>query len=107
MAQVTPNTVFWVEDETGLYLQATTFYVWCPTGQTPIGRARTHFYGTLNLKTGQEIATRSDIMNAEASAQRLEMFLEVNPDVPTIFFPTASPDLNPQGQVWKTVRKSE
>ena len=75
---------------------------------------------------------RSDIMNAEVSAQHLEMLLEANPDVPIllfwdrapwhrgkpidkvleenhrleiIFFPTASPDLNPQEHVWKAVRK--
>ena len=92
----------------------------------------THFYGTLNLQTGQEIAMRSDMMNAEVSAQHLEMILEANPDVPIvlfwdrapwhrgkpidkvleehprleiIFFPTASPDLNPQEHVWKAVRK--
>ena len=88
----------------------------------------THFYGTLNLQTGQEIAMRSDLMNAEVSAQHLEMLLETNPDVPIvlfwdrgkpidkvleensrleiIFFPTASPDLNPQEHVWKAVRKA-
>ena len=92
----------------------------------------THFYGSLNLKTGQEIAMRSDIMNAEVSAQHLEMLLDANPDVPIvlfwdrapwhrgkpidkvleensrleiIFFPTATPDLNPQEHVWKAVRK--
>ena len=75
---------------------------------------------------------RSDLMNAEVSAQYLEMILEAIPDVPIIlfwdrapwhrgqaidkvqeenprleiiFFPTASPDLNPQKQVWKAVRK--
>ena len=74
----------------------------------------------------------SDIMNAEVSAQHLEMLLEANPDVPIIlfwdrapwhrgkpidkvleensrleiiFFPTASPDLNPQEHVWKAVRR--
>jgi len=137
VAQEAPDTVFLAEDEAGLYLQATTCYVWAPTGQTPIaradpGRAKTNFYGTLNLQTGQEIAMRSDIMNAEVSAQHLEMLLEANPDVPIIlfwdrapwhrgkpidkvleenprleilFFPTASPDLNPQEHVWKAVRK--
>ena len=106
-------------------------------GQTPIvradpGRAKTNFYGTLNLHTGQEIAMRSDLMNAEVSAQHLETILEAHPDVPIIlfwdrapwhrgksidkvlemhprleiiFFPTASPDLNPQEHVWKSVRK--
>ncbi len=75
---------------------------------------------------------RSDLMNAEISAQHLEMILETNPDVPIIllwdrapwhrgkpidkvlednprleiiFLPTASPDLNPQEHVWKAVRK--
>ena len=137
MAQNAPQTVFLAGDEAGLYLQATTCYVWSPMGQTPIiradpGRAKTNFYGTLNLQTGQEIAMRSDLMNAEVSAQHLEMILEANPDVPVIlfwdrapwhrgkaidqvltenprleiiFFPTASPDLNPQEHVWKSVRK--
>ena len=137
MAQTAPQTVFLAGDEAGLYLQATTCYVWSPTGQTPIiradpGRAKTNFYGSLNLQTGQELAMRSDLMNAEVSAQYLEMILESNPDVPILlfwdrapwhrgkaidqvlaahprleilFFPTASPDLNPQEQVWKAVRK--
>jgi len=75
---------------------------------------------------------RSDLMNAEISAQYLEMILEANPNVPIIllwdrapwhrgkpinkvlednprmeimFFPTASPDLNPQEHVWKAIRK--
>jgi transposase len=137
VAQAAPNTVFLAGDEAGLYLQATTGHVWSPTGQTPVvradpGRAKTNFYGSLNLQTGQEIAMRSDIMNAEVSAQHLELILEANPDPPIrlfwdrapwhraksidkvleehprleiIFFPTASPDLNPQEHVWKAVRK--
>lgn len=75
---------------------------------------------------------RSDIMNAEVSAQYLEMLLAANPEVPIIlfwdrapwhrgkpidkvleenprleiiFFPTASPDLNPQEHFWKAVQK--
>ena len=75
---------------------------------------------------------RSDLMNAEISTQYLEMILEANPNVPIIlfwdrapwhrgksidkvleehsrleiiFFPTASPDLNPQEHVWKAVPK--
>ena len=76
---------------------------------------------------------RSDLLNAEVSAQHLQMLLEANPKMPIlllwdrapwhrgkaidmvlkenprleiIFFPTASPDLNPQEHVWKAVRKS-
>lgn len=129
--------MFLAGDEAGLYLQATTCHVWSPTGQTPIvradpRRAKTNFYGALNLQTGQELAIRSDLMNAEISAQYLEMILEANPNVPILllwdrapwhrgkpidkvlaehprleimFFPTASPDLNPQEHVWKAVRK--
>jgi transposase len=137
VVQEAPNTVFLAGDEAGLYLQATTCHVGSPTGQTPVvradpGRAKTNFYGTLNLQTGQEIAMRSEIMNAEVSAQHLELILETNPALPIllfwdrapwhpgqpidklleehprleiIFFPTASPDLNPHEQVWKAVRK--
>ena len=137
VAQAAPNTVLLAGDEAGLYLQATTCHVWSPTGQTPVvradpGRAKTNFYGTLNLHTGQEIAMRSDLMNAEVSAQHLELILETYPEVPIllfwdrapwhrgkpidkvleghprleiIFFPTASPDLNPQEHVWKAVRQ--
>jgi transposase len=137
VAQDAPDTVFLAEDEAGLYLQATTCHVWAAIGQTPIvradpGRAKTNFYGTLNLCTGQEVAMRSDLMNAEVSAQYLEIILKTNPEVPIIlfwdrapwhrgkpidqvlekhprleiiFFPTASPDLNPQEHVWKAVRK--
>ena len=137
VAQDAPNTIFLAGDEAGLYLQATTCHVWSPTGQTPIvradpGRAKTNFYGALNLHSGQELAMRSDLMNAEISAQYLETILEANPNVPLLlfwdrtpwqrgkpidkvlkehprleimFFPTASPDLNPQEHVWKAVRK--
>jgi transposase len=137
VAQDAPHTVFLAGDEAGLYLQATTCHVWSAIGQTPIvradpGRAKTNFYGALNLQTGQEIAMRSDLMNAEMSAQYLEMNLEANPDVPIIlfwdrvpwhrgrpidkvleenprleiiFFPLASPDLNAQEHVWKAVRR--
>ena len=137
MAQDVPNTVFLAGDEAGLYLQATTGYVWSPLGQTPMvradpGRAKTNFYGALNLHTGQEVAIRSDLMNAEVSAQYLDLILESNPNVAIIlfwdrapwhrgqpidqvlednprleiiFFPPGSPDLNPQEHVWKAVRK--
>ncbi len=131
MAQEAPHTIFLAGDEAGLYLQATACQVWSPIGQTTIvradpGRTKTNFYGALNLQSGQEVAMRSDLMNAEVSAQYLEMILEKNPEVPIIlfwdrapwhrgkpikkvleehprleiiFFATASPDLNPQEHV--------
>ena len=130
--------MFLAEDEAGLYLQATTAYVWAPVGQTPVvrvdpGRAQTHFYSALNLVSGQELVLRSDVMNAEVSAHYLEMTLKAFPDRPIvllwdrapwhrgqpinnvlkenprleiIYFPAASPDLNPQEHVWKAARQA-
>lgn len=124
------------EDEASVYLQATVQSVWSPKGQTPVvrihpGREQTHFYGTLNLLTGEEIARTEPVMNSEATARHIEQILQHYPDVPllmlwdrapwhrgaavqeilaahprfeSLFLPTASPDLNPQEHVWKTVR---
>jgi transposase len=124
------------EDEASLYLQATTMRVWVPRGQEPVvtadpGRAKTSFYGTLNLHTGAEIVMQSEKMNAETTAQHLEQILAAHPDVPLLLvwdrapwhrgeairavlaanprleivqFPVAAPDLNPQEHVWKATR---
>jgi transposase len=126
------------EDEAGLYLQATMMAVWAPRGQTPVvrahpGREKVNFYGTLNLHTGQVIATRSTEMNAQATARHLEQVLGAVPDVPIVLlwdrapwhsgqairdvlqanprlqlirFPVAAPDLNPQEHVWKATRRA-
>ena len=123
-------------DEASLYLQATLKVVWHPRGQTPMvklhpGRDLTHFYGALNLLSGQEHALRSTIMNAEASALFLLLLLHTYPDQPILllwdkapwhrgqpiqtvldahprleilYLPTAAPDLNPQEHVWKATR---
>ena len=125
------------EDEASLYLQPTLQTVWAPRGQTPVvrsdaGRSSTHFYGTLNLHTYQEIVTRMETMDAVASAQHLEDVLAAVPDVPILlfwdrapwnrgqpikdvlaanprleieYFPVAAPDLNPQEHVWKATRR--
>lgn len=138
MAQTAPETLILAEDEASLYLQATTQAVWAPKGQTPCvrvhpGREMPHFYGTLNLLTGKEVAQREPVMNATATAQHLEKLLATYPEVPllvlwdrapwhrgpaitqvlaanprleTMFFPTATPDLNPQEHVWKAVRSA-
>jgi transposase len=138
IAQEAPQTVIVAEDEASLYLQATTQRVWAPKGQTPAirvhpGRECTHFFGTLDLRTGTEIALRTDTMNAVTTAQHLEQVLNAFPDVPILLlwdkapwhrgepirkllaehprldvmcFPTASPDLNPQEHVWKAVRSA-
>jgi transposase len=129
--------VILAEDEAKVYLQASTMAVWAPRGQAfsvrcDPGRAHANFYGTLNLKTGREIVTRVETMNAEASAVHLQALLdahtdakllllwdrapwhrgpairavrEANPRLEIIEFPTAAPDLNPQEHVWRATRR--
>jgi transposase len=119
-----------------LYLQATLKAVWYFRGQTPIvklhpGRELTHFYGALNLATGQEVVLRTSLMNADVSALFLQKLLLAYPDqsillfwdkapwhqgppiqhllaahprLEIVYFPTAAPDLNPQEHVWKATR---
>mgnify|MGYP006299720377 CR=1 FL=1 len=138
MAQNAPETIILAEDEASVYLQATTCAVWAPKGQPPVirvhpGREMTHFYGTLNLLTGDEHAQHGPLMNSEATAQHLEQLLAAYPERPlllfwdrapwhrgaavrevlaanprleVLFFPTATPDLNPQEHVWKAVRSA-
>ena len=121
-----------------MYLQATTMNVWSPCGQTPVvrvdpGRSKAGFYATLDLKTGDEVVTRSPVFNAEVSAQHLQQVLDAFPQRPILFFwdrapwhrgepirrvlaanprleimeyPVAAPELNPQEQVWKQTRRT-
>ena len=121
-----------------MYLQATLMRVWAPTGQPPVikvaaNRDSTHFYGALNLLTGQEITLRSELMTAQVSAlflwrvllaypetpilllwdratwhrgEPIRAILEANPRLEVMWFPPGSPELNPQEQVWKAVREA-
>jgi transposase len=138
VAQEAPNTVILAGDEASLYLQATLMRVWSLIGQTPVvkcdtGRSLTHFYGALNLATGQETVMRTQLMNSAVSALFLQKLLAAYPDQPILllwdraqwhqgqavkalrnshprlevfFFPPASPDLNPQEHVWKATREA-
>jgi len=94
-------------------------------------RAKVNFYGTLDLVGGQEIVTQAEKMNSEATAvhlmqilaaypekqillfwdrakwhggQAVKQLLEDNPRLEIMKYPPASPDLNPQEQVWKAAR---
>jgi transposase len=125
-------------DEASLYLQATLMRVWSEVGQTPVirsdpGRSLTHFYGALNLLTGQETTMRTKLMNSEVSAlflqkllatyadqpilllwdrakwhqgQAVKHLLQAYPNLELLFFPPASPALNPQEHVWKATRET-
>lgn len=138
LAQDAPDTVILAADEASLYLQASLMRVWAPKGQTPIirvvaNRDNTHFYGALNLATGQEVTLRSDIMKNEVSALFLLRVLSAYPDKPILllwdrapwhkgaairsvlsanprleirWFPPGCPELNPQEHVWKAAREA-
>ena len=91
------------------------------------------FYGSLDLRTSEELVTRVTHLNAETTAhplqqalarhpaQRIVVFwaraswhrgpalralLAANPRLEIVGFPTGSPDLNPQEQVWKQTRRA-
>lgn len=137
IAQTAPETMIFAEDEASLYLQATTMRVWAPIGQTPVVRVDTqrdmvHFYGCLNLITGEETAMQAEKMNSETTARFLQYVAQLYPDRPILWlwdrakwhggadvnafladnprfdvlkFPPGSPDLNPQEHVWKLTRE--
>ena len=137
LAQAQPDTVFLAEDEAWMYLQATTMAVWSPQGETPVtrvdpGHKKVGFYGTLNLRTGEELVTRTENFNSQTTAAHLQSILEAfphspilvlwdratwhrgeavrtllaaNPRLQIIELPTAAPELNPQEQVWKQTRR--
>jgi hypothetical protein len=120
-----------------MYLQATTMAVWSPQGETPVtrvdpGRKKVGFYGTLNLRTGEELVTRTENFSSQTTTVHLQFILEAfpfshivmlwdrakwhrgpavrellaaNPRLEIIELPTAAPDLNPQEQVWKQTRR--
>lgn len=121
-----------------MYLQATTMQVWSIRGQTPkvavdAGRSRVGFYGTLDVRTGHQIVTRTSTFNSLTTAHHLEQILCAYPDRPILLlwdratwhhgapvravldanprlqvmpFPTAAPELNPQEHVWKQTRRA-
>lgn len=132
-----PELVVLAEDEAKVYLQADAMAVWAPKGQTPRIRLDPRkqaacFYGSLDLRTGKEVVTRSEWMNSQATIAHLEAILAAYPNqgillfwdrapwhtsaevqaflqrawrIEVVFFPVGAPDLNPQEHVWKAVRR--
>ncbi len=93
MAQAAPNTVILAADEASLYLQVTLMRVWSAVGQTPVvqcdprpegTRSMTHFYGALNLASGQETVMRTQVMNSAVSALFLQKLLTAYPTQPIL-----------------------
>jgi transposase len=95
------------------------------------GHTKVGFYGTLNLRTGEEMVTHTEGFNSQLTATHLQTILDSLPDNPIVLFwdrakwhrgqsvraaaanprleiiefPAGAPDLNPQEQVWKQTRR--
>lgn len=131
-----PDGLIVALDEMSLYFQATLTHVWSPVGQTPLVRVTpqrdlVHFFGALNLRTGQEIALSLPQQTTETTVhflrhmlvclphrpllllldrapwhrgQALRDLLVQEPRLQVVYFPPACPDLNPQEHVWERAR---
>lgn len=135
--QVHPNGVILALDQMSAYLQATLTRVWSPIGQTPYvwvtpQRDCLHFYGALNVLSGQEVALALPKLDSEHTLHFLEhveacfpnrailllwdrapwhkgkarAFVEAHPQFDMLYFPPGCPDLNPQEHVWKQTREA-
>jgi transposase len=123
-------------DQMSLYFQATRTRVWTRRGQTPTVRVATqrdhvHFYGALNVYSGQESALtlpkQSGAMTCHFldhlqivypertllilwdrakwhKGQVVRAYLSQHPHIQTLHFPPGSPQLNPQEHVWERTR---
>ena len=123
-------------DQMSLYFQATTTRVWARRGQTPMVRVATqrdhvHFYGALNVCSGQESALTLPKQSGEMTCHFLDHLQTIYPQRPllilwdrakwhqgqtirdylsqhthihTVHFPPGSPQLNPQEHVWELTR---
>lgn len=94
-------------------------------------RAHVHFYGAVNLRTGHEFALPTPEMSSASTAaflsdlllcyptqpilllwdrakwhkgEAVKQVVVSNPRLETVFFPPASPHLNPQEHVWSQAR---
>ena len=132
-----PNGIILALDQMSAYLQASLTRVWSPIGQTPLvwvspQRDCVHFYGALNVISGQEVALPLPKMNADCTLDfvqhvltcfpgrailflmdraswhkgKVRCFIEDHPDLDLMYFPPGSPNLNPQEHVWKHAREA-
>jgi transposase len=131
-----PEGVILTLDQMTLYFQATTTRVWAPIGQTPVihvtpQRDHVHFYGALNVRTGQEVVLTLPDQSTPTTVHFLAHvlacfptqpilllldrapwhhgpalvdFLAQHPRLELLYFPPACPDLNPQEHVWEQAR---
>lgn len=130
-----PDGVIVALDQMSAYLQASITRVWSWVGQTPIvwvtpQRDHIHFYGALDVLSGQEIALSLPRLDSENTVHFLEhilscfpgrailllwdrapwhkgkarQFVEAHEQLDMVYFPPGCPDLNPQEHVWKQTR---
>lgn len=125
-----------IVDQMSLYFQATMTRVWARHGQTPTVRVatqrdRAHFYGALNVSSGQESALPWPQQSGQMTCHFLDQLQTVYPGralfmvwdrakwhkgvvvqdylrrhrhIQTLHFPPGSPHLNPQEHVWELTR---
>lgn len=130
------ETVILVADEMTITSQTTTQKIWLPEGKTPIiqhsnVRKRQHFYGFLNIRTGEQTAFKTNEETSKMSAEvlakilkkyadkkvvlfwdnapwhkgkEMKEFLKTCENLLIINFPPYAPDENPQEHVWKALR---
>ena len=130
-----PQGVILALAEMSADLQAVLTRVWSPVGQTPCvwvtpQRDHVHFYGALEVISGQEIALSLASLDGEHTIHFLEhivscfpgrpilllwdrapwhkgqarLFVEAHPQLEMLYFPPGCPHLNPQEHVWKLTR---
>lgn len=135
--QAHPNGVILALDQMSAYLQATMTRVWSPVGQTPCvwvtpQRACLHFYGALDVISGQEVALSLPKLDGEHTLHflahvlscfpgrpilllwdrapwhkgQVRQFVDDHPQLDMLYFPPGCPDLNPQEHVWKHSRQA-
>lgn len=125
-------------DQMSLYFQATTTRVWARRGQTPTVRVATqrdhvHFYGALDVCSGQESTLTLPKQSSQMTCHFLDHlqavypgralfilwdrakwhkgvvvrdYLSQHPHIQTLHFPPGSPQLNPQEHVWGLTREA-
>lgn len=132
-----PDGVILALDQMSAYLQASLTRVWSPIGQTPYiwvtpQRDCVHFYGALDVISGQEVALSLPKLDSAHTIRFLEhvlscfpgrailllwdrapwhkgqarQFVEAHPQLEMLYFPPGCPDLNPQEHVWHQTREA-
>jgi transposase len=134
--QAHPDGIILRIDQLSLYFQASLTRGWASRGQPPTLRVATqrehgHFYGALNVLSGQELALNLPQQSGEMTCPFLDHlqtayparpllilwdrakwhksrvvreYLSQHPHLEAVHFPPGCPQLNPQEHVWERTR---